>query len=82
MITNAFADASRIFYKNPANPLSYTEFGKTVAAACELFERSTRRYGKPEWRITSTVVGGDRVPVRISTAWERPLPACGPSSSS
>jgi poly(3-hydroxybutyrate) depolymerase len=71
--SRALADATRLFYKNPANPLSYTEFGKTVAAACEMFERSTRRYGKPEWRIDSTLVGGERVPVHISAVWERPF---------
>jgi poly(3-hydroxybutyrate) depolymerase len=69
----ALADATRLFFKNPANPMAYTEFGKTVAAACELFERSTRRYGKPEWRIDSTLAGGERVPVHISTVWERPF---------
>ena len=47
----AFADAGALFFKNPANPWAHTELGKTVAAACELFERSTRRYGKPEWGI-------------------------------
>src|SRR5436189_2975041 len=44
----AFADAGRLFFKNPANPWSHTEAGKTAAAAFELFERSTRRYAKPE----------------------------------
>ena len=71
--SRAFADAARLFYRNPANPLSYTAFGKTMAASLELFERSTRRYGKPEWNISSTVVGGERVPVHISTLWERPF---------
>jgi poly(3-hydroxybutyrate) depolymerase len=69
----AYADAARLFYRNPANPLSYTTFGKTMAASLELFERSTRRYGKPEWNIDSTVVGGAHVPVHISTLWERPF---------
>ena len=46
---------------------------RSVAAACELFERSTRRYGRPEWRIDSTLVGGERVPVHVSTVWERPF---------
>src|SRR5438093_12704379 len=64
--SRGFADAARLFYRNPANPLSYTAFGKTMAAGLELFERSTRRYGKPEWNIASTVVGGEQVPVRIS----------------
>jgi DNA-binding transcriptional LysR family regulator len=29
-----------------------------------LFERTTRRYGKPEFGIESTLVGAARVPVR------------------
>jgi len=69
----ALADATRLFYKNPINPLSHTTFGKTMAAAAELFERSTRRYGQPEWNIPSTLVGGERVPVTITPVWERPF---------
>src|SRR5215472_15542773 len=71
--SRAFVDAARLFFRNPANPLSYTAFGKTMAAGLELFERSTRRYGKPEWNINATVVGGERVPVHISVVWERPF---------
>ncbi len=71
--SRVWADATRLLFKNPINPLSFTTFGKSVAAACELFERSTRRYSKPEWRIESTLVGGERVPVQISTVWERPF---------
>ena len=71
--SRAWADATRLFFKNPVNPLSSTTFGKSVAAACELFERSTRRYGRPEWRIPSALVGGERIPVQVSTVWERPF---------
>ena len=69
----AYADAARLYFKSPVNPLSFTTFGKSIAAACELFERSTRRYGRPEWRIDSALVGGERVPVEIATVWERPF---------
>jgi len=69
----ALADATKLFYKNPVNPLAHTTFGKSMAAAAELFERSTRRYGKPEWRIDSTLVGGARIPVEIKAVWERPF---------
>jgi poly(3-hydroxybutyrate) depolymerase len=69
----ALADATRLFFKNPANPFAHTTYGKSVAAAAELFERSTRRYGRPEWRIDTTTVGGTRVPVHINTVWERPF---------
>jgi poly(3-hydroxybutyrate) depolymerase len=71
--SRAVADAARLYFKNPINPLSYTVFGKSMAAACELFERSTRRYGKPEWGIASTLVGGARVAVSIKSIWERPF---------
>jgi poly(3-hydroxybutyrate) depolymerase len=69
----SYADAGRLLFKNPANPWTHTEFGKTFAAACEMFERSTRRYGKPEWNIASTLVGGERVAVNIAAIWERPF---------
>jgi poly(3-hydroxybutyrate) depolymerase len=69
----AFADATRLYYKNPANPLTHTTYGKSVAAAMELFERSTRRYGRPDWMIEDTVVGGAHVPVHVTTVWERPF---------
>jgi poly(3-hydroxybutyrate) depolymerase len=71
--SRALADATRLFFKNPINPLYHTTVGKSVAAACELFERSTRRYGRPEWRIASALVGGERVPVIPTTVWERPF---------
>jgi Poly-beta-hydroxyalkanoate depolymerase len=69
----AVADATRLYYKNPINPLAATTFGKSMAAAAELFERSTRRYGRPEWEIRDTTVGGERVPVHITPVWERPF---------
>jgi poly(3-hydroxybutyrate) depolymerase len=69
----ALADATRLFYKNPLNPLTHTTTGKSIAAAAELFERSTRRYSKPEWGITSTLIGGERVAVNIVPVWERPF---------
>ena len=63
----AFADAGRIFYKNPANPFSHTTLGKSAAAAFEVFERATRRYSQPEWGIASTLVGTSPWPVRKIT---------------
>src|ERR1700730_10709318 len=71
--SRAMADATKLLFKNPLNPLALTTFGKSIAAACEVFERSTRRYSRPEWDIGNTVVGGERVPVNIETIWERPF---------
>ncbi len=69
----SLANAGRLLFKNPVNPWTHTEIGKNLSAACELFERSTRRYAKPEWNITSTLVGAERVAVEIATIWERPF---------
>ena len=69
----AFADVTRLYLKNPLNPFSHTTYGKSVAAAAELFERSTRRYGKPDWGIDSVMVGGERAPIHVASVWERPF---------
>jgi len=67
------ADMTKLWFENPFNPLATTEFGKSIAAGCELFERTTRRYGKPEWGLHDTEVNGMRVPVEIKTVWEKPF---------
>ncbi len=69
----AVADATRLLYRNPLNPLSHTTAGRGIAAGCELFERVTRRYGKPEFGIETTLVGAMRVQVREEIVWERPF---------
>ncbi len=69
----AAADAARIYFQNPLNPLTHTPFGRSIAAAAELFERTTRRYGKPEFGLNTTLVHGVRVPVHERVVWERPF---------
>jgi poly(3-hydroxybutyrate) depolymerase len=69
----AASEAARLFFKNPANPASWTAFGRSVTAACDVFERSTRRYEKPEFGLASTVVGGETVAVTEEIVWERPF---------
>jgi poly(3-hydroxybutyrate) depolymerase len=69
----AAATCSRMLWRMPANPLAATHVGRTMAASLELFERLTRRYAKPEFAITSTVVGGRTVPVVAETVWRRPF---------
>jgi poly(3-hydroxybutyrate) depolymerase len=69
----AAADAARLYFQNPLNPLAATPFGRSMAAAAELFERSTRRYGKPEWGIANALTHGVRVPVTERIVWERPF---------
>ncbi len=68
-----FSDAMQLAFKNPANPLTYTPYGRTVAASCELFERITRRYGKPSFGLNETTINGVKVPVEERVVWERPF---------
>lgn len=69
----AMADMTRLYFQNPLNPLTHTSYGRSIAAGCEVLERTTRRYGKPEFGLDETVVGGVRVPVRENIVWGRPF---------
>lgn len=69
----AFADAGKLFYSNPMNPMSHTPIGKQMAAGCELFERTTRRYGKPTFGIEETEVNGQTVSVHEKIVWKKPF---------
>jgi poly(3-hydroxybutyrate) depolymerase len=67
------SDALHLAFKNPANPWTYTPYGRTIAASCELFERATRRYGKPVFGLDETTVGGVKVAVEERIVWDRPF---------
>ncbi|MBP2237862.1 poly(3-hydroxybutyrate) depolymerase [Sinorhizobium kostiense] len=69
----AAADAMRLAYRNPMNPVSHTYFGRAAAAGLEVFERATRRYGKPEFGLAETVVDGQPTPVREKIVWRAPF---------
>jgi poly(3-hydroxybutyrate) depolymerase len=69
----AAADAGLQFWKNSANPLAWTQMGRSFAAALEMFERGTRRYGKPVFEITETVIDGKAVPVMETIVANKPF---------
>jgi poly(3-hydroxybutyrate) depolymerase len=69
----AISDASLLVFRHPFNPLAGTSLGKNIAAGAELFERITRRYGKPAFGYKTTTVAGVAVPVREEVVWERPF---------
>ncbi|MBM3617565.1 MAG: polyhydroxyalkanoate depolymerase [Alphaproteobacteria bacterium] len=60
---HTMATAYKVFFRSPYNILSYTRFGKSMAAASELMERATRNYLKPEFGIDRTSIDGKRVDV-------------------
>ncbi len=69
----AFADIMRMVYANPLNPISQTPWGRTMAASLEMFERTTRRYGKPAVGLNDTVVEEGKVAVREEIVWSHPF---------
>jgi poly(3-hydroxybutyrate) depolymerase len=69
----AAARLSQEVIRNPLNPIAKHYGSRAVSAALEMFINATRRYGKPEWEIDSTIVDGETAPVDIVTAFERPF---------
>jgi poly(3-hydroxybutyrate) depolymerase len=55
--------------RHPFNPLAYTYGGRSAAAAFDLFEKVTRRYGKPDFDIETTKVNGVEVGVSERVVW-------------
>ena len=71
----AVTDAMLHTFKNPLNPLHHTSLGRSIAASAELFERMTRRYGKPIFGFDTTIVDGVEVEIVEEIVWTRPF--CG-----
>ncbi len=70
----AMADVARLTLQNPFHPLYDTPVARSVNAATELFERSTRRYGKPHFDLpTTSVDDGRTVSVEEQVVWRKPF---------
>jgi poly(3-hydroxybutyrate) depolymerase len=69
----AAAGSARLLLSNPFNPMTHTSVGRHTAAALDVFERTTRRYDKPNYRIDRTNVDGINVGVREEVVWQHPF---------
>lgn len=69
----ATADAMNLAWKNPLNPWAHTVVGRSFSAGFEVFERVTRRYGKPAFGLPQTTVEGESVAVEEEIVWRRPF---------
>lgn len=67
------AGSARLMLNHPWNPMSHTAAGRSASAAFEVFERTTRRYSKPEFGIATVQVDGRDVAVREDVVWEHPF---------
>lgn len=69
----AVAEQMRHLVESPFNPISHTPVGRHASAACEVFERTTRRYEKPAFGLRATRIGSRDVAVGEEVIWERPF---------
>jgi poly(3-hydroxybutyrate) depolymerase len=67
------AEAVQTIYSHPWVPVAYTHMGRAIAAGAELFERTTRRYGKPQFNLPRTTVAGQEVAVHERIVWRKPF---------
>lgn len=57
------AELTRQTFKHPLNPLAETYIGKQICAAADVFEHSTRSYGKPSFDLPTTFINGQEVAI-------------------
>lgn len=67
------AEVTRSIYANPLNPLAFTKMGRTIAASAEVFERATRKFGKPGFELPRTMIDGKPVAVTEKIVAEEPF---------
>lgn len=69
----SFCQGQKYLASSIYSPLSYTPLGKSIAAACDVFESVTKRYGKPEWGIDSTEIDGQVTEVKPRAMYCKPF---------
>ncbi len=71
----AIAMLSGKMLKHPLNVFADTNAGKMTSAALEVFENTTRRYGKPEWQLDNPIIA-DGVTAKLSIKTVAKKPFC------
>jgi poly(3-hydroxybutyrate) depolymerase len=71
--SRVFAETLQHVFSHPLLPISYTRLGRAIAAGSEIYERSTRRYKKPEFGLHHTTIDGESVAVELETVTRRPF---------
>jgi poly(3-hydroxybutyrate) depolymerase len=67
------AETVQNVFSHPMMPMSYTRFGRAMAAGAEMVERATRRYGKPAFRLDTVAIDGVETPVVEEVVHSRPF---------
>ncbi len=67
------AELMRNAFQNPWNPLAYTQLGRNMSASAEMIERTTRRFGRPEFGLATTTINEKEVGVVETIIVEKPF---------
>ena len=67
------AEATLQLFRHPMVPAAYTSYGRAVAAACEVFERVTRRRRKPGFGLDMTTCDGWDIEVVEEVVLDHPF---------
>jgi poly(3-hydroxybutyrate) depolymerase len=67
------AEAAQAAFHNPFFPSTNTQFGRTMAAGAELFERTTRRFTKPTFGLHTTKIFHEPVAVTEEIVLRKPF---------
>jgi poly(3-hydroxybutyrate) depolymerase len=67
------AEHMRTLVDSPLNPFAHMTVSRHASAACEVFERTTRRYEKPAFGLETTRIGRRDVKVTEEVVWDRPF---------
>lgn len=67
------AEGLRALLKNPFNPIAHTQAARTLAAGAEVFERVTRKFGRPAFDLPTTTIDGKKVKITEEVVMDRPF---------
>jgi len=68
-----FAEAVHATFRYPLSPATHSQFGRTMAAGAELFERTTRHFVKPSFGLKSTRIFRETVKVEEEIVLTQPF---------
>lgn len=63
----------RMGLQSPFNVFGMTPMGRNMAAGCEVFERMTKRYDKPEFGLAETRINNMPIPIEEETVLSKPF---------
>lgn len=69
----AVAQFGQQVMRHPMNLMPGNYGTRAVSAALEMFINATRRYGKPEFGLSTTVVDGVETPIVEEVVWQKPF---------